>query len=283
VLAGSLKQLLTRKGLSSLSDGEVLLYAVARDQFDKPVAGAEIRASIQINNGARVGVERFTLAADSNGQFRIDGHRGKTLGLHIAKPGYVLATRDTSFIFSKLWPRGQQHVADPDHPVIFRMWQLQGAEPLLSIRQRYKLAAGGAAANIDLLTGKIVPSGGDLRIAVSRSPGVLSAENPGDWGVQIEAVDGGIMDAGEQGPVTYWAPESGYQPRLSFSSSTNTPHHWSLNLASDVFLISRSGQVHSSFGMTVMINRRPEGLLNVELYGVANTNGSGNWEAMARE
>ena len=60
---------------------------------------------------------------------------------------------------------------DPNSPTIVKMWKLQGAKPLVNIDQHYKLPYTSAPINFDLLTGKIVPDGGDIKLTVSRSPG----------------------------------------------------------------------------------------------------------------
>jgi hypothetical protein len=42
------------------------------------------------------------------------------------------------------------------------MWKLQGAEPLTGIDQRYKFPYTPEPVNVDLLAGRLVPTGGDL-------------------------------------------------------------------------------------------------------------------------
>ena len=101
--------------------------------------------------------------------------------------------------------------------MVIKMWKLQGAEPLVGLDHKYKLPYSAAPIYFDLLAGKVVPVGGDLKITVSRAPGVMSGRNRLDWGVQIEAVDGGLMDSAGQERTTYWAPADGYQPSITIS------------------------------------------------------------------
>ena len=131
--------------------------------------------------------------------------------------------------------------------------------------------------NVDLLTGQIVPSGGDLKIAVSRPPGVISGVNRQDWSVQIQAVDGGLIDSGDQAAVTYAAPQSGYQPSMTLAASTNG--HGVELIQQTFFVQSRNGQVYSKLGLSFRINSDPDGLMTITFSGVANSNGSPNWEA----
>ena len=128
-----------REGLATLNDEQIVLYGCVKDQFDSPVADASVLGVIQVNNGVRVGTDRLSLTTDARGEFSISGYKGKNLGITIKKTGYVMATTNTSFVYSLLWPEGQRQVPDPNTPVIFKMWKLQGTEPLVGINQHYKI------------------------------------------------------------------------------------------------------------------------------------------------
>ena len=135
--------------------------------------------------------------------------------------------------------------------------------------------------NFDLLTGQIVSAGGDIKITVTRPPGILSGRNRQDWSVRVEAVNGGLMDSGGQETVTYSAPESGYEPSDTFMFSTNAPYKWFEEFNQGFFLMSRNGQVYSKLGLSFRINRTPDDFMYVTFGGVANANHSRNWEGDA--
>ena len=44
------------------------------------------------------------------------------------------------------------------------------------------------------------------------------------------------------------------------------------------FIQTRNGQVYSKAWLTFGINEKPDGPMSLELRGLANTNGSRNWE-----
>ena len=71
------------------------------------------------------------------------------------------------------------------------------------------------------MAGKLVPDGGDIKITVTRPPGVVSGQNQQDWGLKIEAVNGGLINSDGQESVTYAAPDGGYQPSETFTLSTS--------------------------------------------------------------
>ena len=81
----------------------------------------------------------------------------------------------------------------------------------------YKLRYSDTPLYFDLLAGKVLPAGGDLKVTVSRAPGVMSGRAPLDWSVKVEAVDGGVIETSmAQSRITYSAPDSGYQPSAIF-------------------------------------------------------------------
>jgi hypothetical protein len=261
--------------LSTYNDVPIDFYGKLEDQFGNPVAGAEIKGSIRVINGVRQGTDWFSATSDANGLFQFHG-RGQDIGMMPRKQGYALATTSTFFKYSRM----EEHpfLSDVNSPTVVKMWKLQGAEPLVGISQHYKLHYTGAPLNVDLLTGTIVPNGGDLVLTVNRSPGIMSGRNPLDWSVQVEAVDGGLMDSGGLERVTYSAPVNGYQPSMTFLFSTNAPNKWAGGFNQGFFVLSRGGQVYSKVGLSFVINQMPDGVMNIGFGGVANPNGSRNWE-----
>ncbi|MGA3284347.1 MAG: carboxypeptidase-like regulatory domain-containing protein [Verrucomicrobiota bacterium] len=270
-----------REGLAELNDEDVVLYGRVIDQFGSPVAGAAVKGSIQVNNGTRVGSDKISLVTDGNGFFTVSGYKGKALGIYVSKTGYVMATTNTYFVYSLLWPESQRYVPDVGNPTVIKMWKLQGAEPLVSIDKTYKLRYTGVPMNFDLVTGEIVPAGGDLKITVNRSLGEVSEHNPQDWSVQVEAVDGGLIETTvAESRVTYAAPEDGYQPSAAFEMSTTT-QSWHAAVDQMFFFESRNGKAFSKVRLILGINETPDGFMDITFSGVANTNGSRNWEATA--
>ncbi len=267
------------KEILQANDADIVFYGRLEDQFSNAVSGADISFSVQYEDAKARGIHRGQVVSDGNGFFTISGYEGASLTMLPKKAGYTLATTGTSFRYSQLQPG--YFVPDANNPVVIKMWKLQGAEPLVSINQRYKFHYADAPINFDLLAGKIVPNGGDIQIVVSRSPGVVSGRTRQDWGVQVAAVDGGLIEADGQEGVTFEAPESGYQPSASFVMSTNAPYKWFGGFDQTFFLESRNGQVYSKVNFSITINQQPDDYVWVEFHGVASANGSRNWEATA--
>jgi hypothetical protein len=264
------------EGLATLNDVPILFYGKLEDQFANPVVGARVATSIRIYNGARSAVERSSVVSSANGLFQISGGMGESLGVVPSKQGYVLAATNTYFKYSYLYP--DHFTPDPNSPTVIKMFKLQGAEPLVGIDQRFRIPVTGTPTYFDLLAGKIVPNGGDLSVTVERPAGVVSQQQPQDWGLKIEAVDGGLIETSfVEARVTFQAPENGYQPSDTIHMSTT--NHWS-NLDEQMFFLSsRKGQVYSKVYLSFLINPNPQDPAAISFRGAANANASRNWEA----
>lgn len=266
-----------KEELAEMNDVPINFYGRLADQFGSPVAGAQIAADVRIYNGVQSTVRHLKTVSDGNGLFQIEGGKGESLGVMPKKTGYVLATTDTYFKYSYMYP--DHFSSDPNNPTVIKMWKLQGAEPLASINQDYKLHYTDAPINFDLVVGKIVPSGGDVKITVKRPTGIVSEHNPQDWSVQVEAADGGLIETTvAKARTTYAAPADGYQPNATFTMSTAT-QSWHAAVDQMFFLESRNGRVFGKVRLILGINETPDGLMDITFSGVANTNSSPNWEA----
>ena len=253
----------------------IVFYGRLEDQLGSPIVGAEVEGTTIIATGTFYGHTNVSTTSDINGFFTLDAGNGQTIGITPKKKGYAIATTKTSFDYSLRYP--DHVIPDPNRPIVIKMWKLQGAEPLVSIHQDYKLRYTDAPTNFDLLSGQTFPSGGDLRITVNRPAGVISGSNPQDWSIAFEVIGGGFVETspGEAG-VTFFAPESGYRASGTFGKN-NGPDL----IDKMLFIQSRNGQVYSKVHLLFGINTRPDGFMNVTFDGVANTNGSRNWEAAA--
>jgi hypothetical protein len=263
-----------REGLAEFNDADIEFYGRLEDQFGNAVGNAQIKFEVPFNNGHAVGVQRGTTVADGNGFFTISGYKGKSLSVVPVKAGYALASLNGGGIYSYLWSESQRVHPDRNNPTVIKMWKLQGAEPLADISKEYKLPFTSAPIFFDLVAGKIVPTGGDLKITVNRPSGEISEHNPQQWSIDVEVASGGFIETSEQEwRIAYFAPEDGYQPSGTFANNNG------IGSVSEIFFVkSRDGQVYSKLGLSFDINETPDSLMHVRFRGVANTNASRNWE-----
>jgi hypothetical protein len=265
--------------LSEYNDIPIVFYGRVEDQFSNAVADATVSFSVRVINGQESTVNRGQVLSDGNGLFTISGYTGQDLSIVPQKAGYVLATTGTFFKYSHL--EEHPYVSDPNNPLVIKMWKLQGVEPLVGINKTYKLAYTGAPIFFDFVTGEVVPTGGDLEVIVTRAPGSITQLNHGDWSIELMPVNGGIMESDFQtAQVTFEAPADGYQDSYLVQMNNNNPA-WFDNIQQVFFLTSRGSQVYSKFSLDFGINDDPNGTMWFQFKGVANANGSRNWEATA--
>jgi hypothetical protein len=265
-----------REILATQNDMPIVFYGKLEDQFENPVVGAQIAGNVIINRGEGIKSTNVITTSDASGFFTMDAGNGESIGIVPKKEGYALATTGTEFKYSHRYQ--EYFVPDQNNPVVIKMWKLQGAEPLVGINCEFKLYYTNTPIYFDLISKKIVPLGGDIKITVNRTPGIISGQNRLDWNVEIEAVDGGLMDSTGTERITYFAPEGGYQPSRTVYSTDRLPEGGLGGFHADFYVKSRNGQVYSKLSFSFGINLKPDDPVYIGFSGLANTNGSRNWE-----
>jgi len=86
--------------LSTYNDVTINFYGKLVDQFERPVADAQIKASVTVISGVRQGADWLTTTSDANGLFEFHG-RGQDIGMMPSKEGYALASTGTMFRYSE--------------------------------------------------------------------------------------------------------------------------------------------------------------------------------------
>jgi hypothetical protein len=269
--------------LSTLNDTPIVFYGKIQDQFSNVVAGAMVNFDVRVINGFEATAKRGHIVSDVDGLITIEGYRGQDLAFNIQKEGYTFVSMNGSGNYSQLSPEDQRAHPDPKNPTIINMWKLQGPEPLLNIKKAFRLSFNENPIHFDLVSGNVVPAGGDLEVIVSRDPGIITQrhENHKDWSIKLIPVDGGIIETDYHiAQVTFEAPASGYEGSYFAQMNRDEPG-WFDNIQKDFFLMSRNGQVYSRLSFDFKINDDPNDPLYFGFKGVANTNSSRNWEATA--
>jgi hypothetical protein len=258
------------------NDAEIEFYGHLEDQFNNPVALAQVTFAIQYENSRDRGIKRGQAVSDDKGLFTISGFTGADLTVTPSKPGYALATTDTSFRYTQISPG--YFVPDANNPTIIKMWKFQGVQPLVAINKTYKLPYTSEPIFFDFVSGNVVPRGGDLEVIITRAPGVITQRNRGDWSINFLAVNGGIAETDQQAAqVTFEAPADGYQNSYVVQMNHDQPK-WYDNIQREFFLRSRNGQVYGKFYLDFGINDDANGTMWFQFKGVANAEASRNWE-----
>lgn len=268
------------EAFTRINNPPIVFYGKLEDESGNPLKNVTVNFSIHFSGFIEDTIKTNHVVSDANGLFEILGYNGERLSVIPMKKGYALASLNGGGVYSLFYPEGERIHPNPDNPVVIEMRKLQVAEPLMSINQRYRLHYTNAPIYFDLLAGKIVPDGGDLKITVQRPQGLVSGLTHPDWSVHIESVDGGLLKtSAAEASVTYAAPAAGYRPDVVFIFSTNAPYRWSEYFEQEFFVVCRSGKIHAKLNFSFGINEYPDGFMNLIFDGIANTNNSHNWEA----
>lgn len=270
------------KALSNFNNESIVFYGRVVDQSGNPIAGALVSGLVEVNDGVRRGVDKATAVSDGNGFFTINGYKGKALNIEVGKTNYLMTAANTRYLYSALWPAPERHHPDTNNPVVIKMWKRQGSEALFKIDQHYKFKYTDSSVYIDLLSAKIVTNGGHLKVDLKRSEGVVSLQTKKDWGVVVEALEGGLI---RTDPLvarkTYAAPDAGYAQADSVIISTNLPSFWTSAVQRSYFLKLHNEKIYGKVDISLAINRSPDDFVSMRFEGVLNTNSSKNWEASA--
>ncbi len=248
-------------------------YGKVIDQSGDPVVGAKVRGNVLLIGGLTKSESQDNyVETDTQGGFKFVGLHGTRLFVTPEKPGYEYDSRQPTN-----WSK--DYKPDPISPVVFKMYRLQGAEPIVHVKFDSRVPYDGTSATFDLSTGKksIV---GNLKITLVRNPLQINrGQEHFDWNVQIEVVRGGLMEAA--GPYYNLAPGAGYQPIFTFSIFKNDTN-WTADLTRTFYFHTQqdhygrinieltTDSVRPDTGISIETWMNPSGSRNLE-YGAAKT------------
>jgi hypothetical protein len=256
----AIQETLTEENKKSLD-----IYGKVVDQYEQPVVGAKIEGGILLNVSlVSSGSERHYTETDANGRFSFIGIHGVGLGIYPQKDGYMYNFRLPS-------QRPDSYQPDPNNPIVFNMWKIKGAEPLISESINSEIPYDGTSVVFDTTTGK-ESSNGDLRVSLLRSPLQVRRSGQGfDWRAKIEMLHGGLI--AEDAPYPYWAPESGYERFFEINMSSNNVS-WFSKLTQNFYIKNDRGQ----YGRMLVIVYSALTPARIKCDFVINPSGSQNLE-----
>lgn len=205
--------------LSSVNHKAIEFYGKVVDQQGVPLSGVGVYASVIFNSGLSAGVDKKQTKTDAAGLFTISGMKGRTLGIGLEKEGYEYGGEHGPFQFTEMVMEAERYHPDPQSPVLFVMYKLQGAEPMLYFERRtFKLPPDGTPVRIDLASGNKVTSGGDLVVTLQQPMAQLGQQlEHYPWTAQITA--NGLVESTAK--LMYLAPEDGYTSSFAYGKKSD--------------------------------------------------------------
>ncbi len=199
----------------------IRFYGKVLDQYNNPVADATVHFQL-VNLQGSEGVEEAYTRTDAEGRFSLEGKRGKNLGVKISKEGYYdVSPYENQLDFEYANPAERSfYEPNANKPIIFLIRQKGKMEALIHREIKLELREPGATAIVDLPTGNVSPSNGQLQVTVWKPTITTEQVNTGkvfpyDWRLQIRINNGGLAEHKDIFP--FGAPESGYTSRYDAS------------------------------------------------------------------
>jgi Carboxypeptidase regulatory-like domain len=223
------KMPLDLESLISSLNTSIKVYGRVIDQFGNPVAGANVNLNpinrLQDSYGER------TVIADADGRFSADGLYGKTLGISVAKEGYlrIPALSSTSSSASLNYTGGSSKgdkYSVPSNPIILELLKIGPTEPMVHVgEKRWKLPLDGTPQLI-ALNSKEGQGTHKIEFRFASNWNKLPMDNEinskrFDWSFEIRIPGGGF--AWDESDAKFEAPTFGYKEVVRYDYPATTP------------------------------------------------------------
>lgn len=240
------------------------------DQDNHPVPEASIEFAW--NDLSDEGRSIVRTQSDYNGCFSLENRRGKRLMVVVLKKGYY-TSRQTPVAFEYA-TADELFIPDSHNPVVFHLRKKGDGVDLLTSAYGVKpdlqvsIPRTGALVKVDLLN-RNSGSGGQMIISQSK-PEYAAWKQANSWSFRMEIPDGGFVEQNDEFP--FEAPESGYQPAVSFEFDKASPD-WATQIKAKYYvklgtpprygrLQVQTGISYGGATLTYAIN--PDGSRNLE-------------------
>lgn len=189
----------------------VNFYGQVIDQDSNGLAGVKIRVYIrhwELTGNALSAPVYLTKETGADGHFEITGETGDGFTIEaIQKDGYKAEPGPRSF---------GAHGGSFENPVVFKMWNDNIHEKLITGGKAFPIVPDGRPYLIDLAKDTISESGGgDLKIWV-RYPAQVTRGQLYNWSCEIDVINGGLLEESNLDSAMYVAPAEGYIPTFQF-------------------------------------------------------------------
>ncbi len=260
----------------------VSFYGRVVDQSGQPIVGTAVTVSVRSTAEPLPGdsediVTPYNLTTDSNGQFQVTNIKGSLLTVEaLAKDGYEAPDPIPGEYWYSASMGNSLFTPNADKPEVFTMWKLAGAQTLIVKSISAQANYDGTPVYVNLVNGRIVQSGGDIKISVVRNPAVLApGQNQYDWTATISAVAGGVIVSHDA--FMYVAPSTGYQSQvtLGFNASDS---QWTSVQSVPLYVQSRNGQNYARVYLTIGTSPDDKPWAAVSMQSYLNNAGATNLE-----
>jgi len=187
-------------------------YGRVVDQYGVPIVDADVTGGTVMMAPDGTASREFTTTTDNQGQFNFLGLHGSYFGVGFKKIGYEFNPK----LYLTWW---NGYKPDPANPMVFTMYKLQGAEPMVHTKFGRTIPCDGTEVQYNLFTGKETTAGGGLVVTFSRNPIQIVRGTPFEWTLTLQVPGGGLAEIND--PYPYEAPEGGYKESITIGTGPN--------------------------------------------------------------
>ena len=244
-------------------------YGKVIDQYGEPVVKVKVTARVGLYiDFTHSGGNDYYTETDAQGRFHFIGIHGAGAGFTLLKEGYEYNQRLASA------SRSENYSPDPENPIIFKMWKLKEAEPMVFTRIHDYIPCDGSDIRYNFTTGRRTRDGGDMTVTLTRNPVNINRGKPYDWGVTLRIENGGLME--QTDPYPYEAPADGYQLAISINMPANMPN-WVSHFNKSFYFKCRDGKNYGRMTIEIYSDfQPPPTAFSAAIY--MNSSGSRNLE-----
>ncbi len=235
--SGEPKRGLAQTILKVFNHKAISFYGRVVDQTNRAVPDADVSGSIIYNAGATGGTTKTTTKTDDQGYFSISGAFGRTLEIGLQKEGYAYGGGMGPFQYSELVNEGERHHPDKLNPITFRMWKLQGPEPLDEGMKVLPVPSDGREVVIHLSNKGDPATGADLIVTLKYD---ATRMGPFDWTATVQAPGGGVIAVSEQITTMFYAPDIDYPAEARVKVTAASPV-WHQSTRQNIYLKTAAG------------------------------------------
>jgi hypothetical protein len=257
-------------------------YGLTVDDKTNVLGGVTISGGVLVVDGKNPS-QRIPIntVSGADGRFQVDVDYGQLIWLTVSKGTNYISPPSRQFQYGTggYGARDSETISHPNvnDPRVFVLTKKQETEPLIEIRKGMTAPNTGEPVRIDLTTGQVVATGGDLIVSIT----CLDRFKAGvhiPWKLVLQATDGGLATISE-GQLDrtlmyqFEAPPTGYD-EVVIDHPKDDPK-WDTQYDGILYLKSRNGQIYGklSFGMNIIWDERG---VAFGFHSFVNTNGSRN-------
>lgn len=223
----------------------ISFYGRVIDQDQNPLPGVRVVVSLRqwtyiSGPGLNTRHPKTELITDVAGRFEFSNGGGDSLSIEaLEKEGYEPEPKALrSFGYTTSDPLRP----DPNNPIVFHMWKAETKAQLVTGSKRFSLVPDGRTYTIDLLAGAItesVDAEGDLRVSLRR-PETAAWGQRYDWTLDVQAINGGLVEETNGISAMFRAPEDGYASKWRLDAKA-ADEPWSYGTGQKRFYVKSRG------------------------------------------